>query len=68
MKPKIILKSLGELPATALALLATGAGRVRSLSELLPPPAVRQGPARRYGSPRADFANEQPWSRGGLNE
>ena len=82
MKTKLILKSLAEIPANALALAASVPCRAVNASKQAIGPAVRatrgEIHAARHSSDvfvrdffaRANtpFQSVQPWSRGGLNE
>ena len=82
MKPKLILKSLADLPANALSLAASVPGRAMNISKQALGPAVRMTrrelrAARRksaalardiYARASAPFQAITPWQRGGLNE
>lgn len=82
MKPKLIIKSLSELPANALALAVSMPGRAANATrDALRPPvnATRREirAARRrsmafmqslVNRAQHQFQQIQPWSRGGLNE
>jgi len=82
MKPKIILKSLADIPANALLLAASMPGRAVSVSKQVFGPAVhatrREMSAARadsaafardmYARASAPFQSITPWQRGGLNE
>ena len=82
MKPKLILKSLADLPANALSLAASMPGRAANVSNQILGPAVRATrrevrAARRnsaafarslYASASAPFQSITPWQRGGINE
>ena len=82
MKPKLILKSLADIPANALSLAASMPGRAVNVSKQVLGPAVhitrRELRAARRNS--AAFARDiyahasppyqsiTPWQRGGINE
>ncbi|MFO1477534.1 MAG: hypothetical protein U1F98_12890 [Verrucomicrobiota bacterium] len=82
MKPKLILKSLADIPADALSLAASMPGRAVNVSKQVLGPAVRATrrelrAARRgsaavardlYARAGAPFQFVTPWQRGGLNE
>lgn len=82
MKPKLILKSLADIPANALSLAASAPGRAVTASKQVLGPAVRitrreMRAARRnsiefarglYARANEPFLAVAPWSRGGLNE
>ena len=82
MKPKLILKSLADLPANTLSLAVSVPGRAMNVSRATLGATVRATrreirAARRrsaefargfYGRASAPFQNIQPWQRGGLNE
>jgi len=82
MKPKLILKSLADIPANALSLAASMPGRAVNVSKHVLGPAVRATrreirAARRssaafardiYARASAPFQSITPWQRGGLNE
>ena len=82
MKPKLILKSLADIPANALSLAASMPGRAMNASRQMLGPAVRATrreirAARKnstafardiYVRASAPFQSTTPWQRGGLNE
>ncbi len=82
MKPKLILKSLADIPANALSLAASMPGRAMSASKQMLGPAVcatrREVRAARkssaafaraiYARAGAPFQSITPWQRGGINE
>jgi len=82
MKPKLILKSLADIPANALSLAASMPGRAVNVSKQVLGPAVRvtRRELRAARRSSAQFAREfyarasvpfqpiTPWQRGGLNE
>lgn len=82
MKPKLILKSLADIPTNALSLAASMPGRAVSVSEHVLGPTVRVTrreirDARKrsaafardiYARARAPLQSITPWQRGGLNE
>lgn len=82
MKPKLILKSLADLPANAPSLAASMPGRALNASKQVLGPAVRVTPreirdARKcsaefardiYSRASAPFQSITPWQRGGINE
>lgn len=82
MKPKLIIKSLADLPANVLALAASVPGRaVNATMQVLTPPvratrreirAARQRSAAfvraLMSKAHARLKDIQPWTRGGLNE
>ena len=82
MKPKLILKSLADIPANALSLAASMPGRAVNVSKQVLGPTVRVtrreiSDARRnsaafardiYARASAPFQATTPWQRGGLNE
>ena len=82
MKPKLMLKSLADIPANALSLAASMPGRGMNISKQVLGPAVRVTrreirAARRdsaafardiYARASAPFQSITPWQRGGLNE
>ncbi|HMP81511.1 MAG TPA: hypothetical protein PKA41_02240 [Verrucomicrobiota bacterium] len=82
MKPKLILKSLADIPANTLSLAASMPGRTVNVSRQVLGPAVRatrrefqaarQTPAAYardiYSRARGPFQSITPWPRGGLNE
>jgi hypothetical protein len=82
MKPKLLLKSLADLPANALSLAASMPGRAVNVSKQVLGPAVRVTrreirTARKrssafardlYARASAPFHSITPWQRGGLNE
>lgn len=81
-KAKLILKSLADLPATALTLAASMPGRAVSASKQVLAPAVRLTrreirAARRQSAAlirdiqarsRSPLDSITPWRRGGINE
>jgi hypothetical protein len=82
MQPKLILKSLADLPANPLSLAGSMPGRAANFSkEMLGPTvratrrevrAARRGPAQfaneLYSRVNAPLQSIRPWQRGGLNE
>lgn len=82
MKPKLIIKSLSELPANALALAASMPGRAMNTTrQVLTPPvgatrreirAARRRSAafmqRLMTSAQSPWQPIQTWTRGGINE
>jgi hypothetical protein len=82
MKPKLILKSLADIPANALSLAASMPGRAVNVSKQVLGPAVRvtrrelRAARRRsaqfaiglYSRVNAPLQSIRPWQRGGLNE
>lgn len=82
MKPKLILKSLADIPANALSLAASMPGRAVNASKQVLGPSVRVTrreirDARKRSAEfardistraRAPFQSITPWQRGGLNE
>jgi hypothetical protein len=82
MKPKLILKSLADIPANAVSLAASMPGRAVSVSNQVLGPAMRATrrkirAARRnsaafardiYTRASASFQSITPWQRGGANE
>jgi hypothetical protein len=82
MKPKLILKSLADLPANALSLAASIPGRAVNVSKQVLEPAARvtRREIRAAGIRSAEFARDlyarasapfqtaTPWQRGGINE
>lgn len=82
MKPKLILKSLADLPANALSLAAYMPGRAVNISKQALGPAVRVTRREFYAARKrsaafardiydrasAPFQSITPWQRGGLNE
>lgn len=82
MKPKLILKSLADIPANALSLAASMPGRAVNASKQVLGPVVsvtrrELHSARRnstdfardiYARASAPFQSITPWQRGGLNE
>lgn len=82
MKPKLILKSLAEIPASALSLAASMSGRAVNVSKQVLGPAVRM--TRRelraargnsaalardiYARAGSPFPSITTWQRGGINE
>ena len=82
MKPKLILKSLADIPANALSLAASMPGRAVNASRQKLGPAVRATrreirAARKssaafahaiYARAGTPFQSTTPWQRGGLNE
>lgn len=82
MKPKIILKSLADIPANAMSLAASMPGRAVNVSKQFFGPAMRATrreirSARRdsaafardiYARASAPFQSITPWQRGELNE
>ena len=82
MKPKLILKSLADIPANALSLAASMPGRAVNASKQILGPAARVTrrevhAARQqsaafardiYARTSAPFQSITPWQRGGLNE
>jgi hypothetical protein len=78
MKPKLILKSLADLPANALSVAASAPGRAMNASQQAVRATRREiREARRrsvaftrdiYARASAPFHSIAPWSRGGLNE
>jgi hypothetical protein len=78
MKPKIILKSLADLPANTLSLAASVPGRALNASQQAVRATRREiREARRrsaefarnsYARASAPFQTIQPWLHGGLNE
>lgn len=81
-KAKLILKSLADIPANALSLVASMPGRAVNASRQVLGPAVRRTQrelraAREdstafardiYARASAPFRSAAPWQRGGLNE
>jgi hypothetical protein len=82
MKPKLILKSLADIPANAMSLAASMPGRAMNVSKQVLGPAVRatRHEIRAARSNSAAFARDiharacaplqsiTPWQRGGINE
>ena len=82
MKPKLILKSLADIPANALSLAASMPGRAVNVSKQVLGPAVHiprreLRAARRnsaafardiYAHASPPFQSITPWQRGGINE
>ena len=82
MKPKLILKSLADLPANTFAFAASAPGRAMNASKQVIGPAVRATrreirAARRrsaafardiYARASLPFQSITPWQRGGINE
>ena len=82
MKPKLILKSLADIPANALSLAASMPGRAINASNQVFGPVVRvtrreiRAAHRRaaefardiYARASAPFQSITPWQRGGINE
>ena len=82
MKPKLIVKSLADLPANTLSLAVSMPGRAINASKKVLGPAVRM--TRRemratrhrsvefardlYARASAPFQSITPWQRGGINE
>ena len=82
MKPKLILRSLADIPAKALSLAASMPARAMNTTKQILGPAVRVTrrelrAARRNSAPfardiyaraSAPFQSITPWQRGGMNE
>ena len=82
MKPKLVVKSLADIPANALSLAASMPGRAVNVSKQVIGPAVRatrreiraaQNSSRAfardiYTRATAPFQSLTPWQGGGLNE
>ena len=82
MKPKLIAKSLADLPANTLSLAVSMPGRAMNASKQVLGPAVRltrreMRAARHrsvefardlYARASAPFQSITPWQRGGINE
>ena len=82
MKPNLVLKSLADVPANALSLIASMPGRaVNATNQILGPVvsatrrelhAARQNSAafarEIYARASVPFQSITPWQRGGINE
>jgi hypothetical protein len=82
MKPKLVFKSLAELPSQAISFAASMPERAAEASRQIIVPPVRATrreirEARRrsaefmrdfYGRATSPFRYAQPWPRGGINE